>query len=106
MPDPVKPYLLRLCEKDWRMFKIELSKAAAKDIEKIYKADRILYRRFINAFESITKDPSRGKLLHGKLKGLSSYRMGSYRIIYETYHCKLLVIILDLGHRREIYRMS
>ena len=64
------------------MFKIELSKAAAKDIEKIYKADRILYRRFINAFESITKDPSRGKLLHGKLKGLSSYRMGSYRIIY------------------------
>ena len=86
------------------MFEIELSRAAAKDIEKIYKSDRNLYRRFINAFEGIAKDPSQGKLLHGKLKGLSSYRMGSYRIIYETYRRRLLVIILDLGHRKEIYK--
>ncbi|MBU4477703.1 MAG: type II toxin-antitoxin system RelE/ParE family toxin [Candidatus Omnitrophica bacterium] len=86
------------------MLKIELSKPAEKSIEKIYKSDRNLYRRFINAFQDIAKDPSQGKLLHGKLKGLSSYRMGSYRIIYETYHNKLLVIILDLGHRKEIYK--
>lgn len=86
------------------MFKIELSRLAEKVIEKIYKSDRNLYRRFINVFEDIAQDPSQGKLLHGKLKGLSSYRIGSYRIIYETYHHKLLVIILDLGHRKEIYK--
>ena len=86
------------------MFKIELSKPAEKDIGNIYKSDRNLYRRFINAFENIAKDPSQGKLLHGKLKGLSSYRIGSYRIIYETYRHKLLVIILDLGHRKDIYK--
>lgn len=86
------------------MYKIELSKPAAKDIEKIYQSDRNLYHRFLNAFEDIAKDPSQCKLLHGKLKGLSSYRIGSYRIIYETYHHKLLVIILDLGHRKEIYK--
>ncbi|PKM99288.1 MAG: type II toxin-antitoxin system mRNA interferase toxin, RelE/StbE family [Elusimicrobia bacterium HGW-Elusimicrobia-2] len=86
------------------MFQIELSKPAAKDIEKLYKVDGNLYRRFINAFEDIAKDPFHGKLLQGKLKGLSSYRMGSYRIIYEIYRRKLLIIILDLGHRRDVYK--
>lgn len=86
------------------MFKIELSRSAEKDIKKIYNSDRSLYSRFINVFEDIAEDPSQGILLHGKLKGLSSYQIGSYRIIYETYHHKLLVIILDLGHRKEIYK--
>jgi mRNA interferase RelE/StbE len=86
------------------MYKIELSKPAEKEIDKIYNSDRNLYQRFINAFVDIASDPSQGKLLHGQLKGLSSYRVGSYRIIYETYHQKVLVIILDLGHRKDIYK--
>ncbi|MBD3271213.1 MAG: type II toxin-antitoxin system mRNA interferase toxin, RelE/StbE family [Elusimicrobia bacterium] len=86
------------------MFKIELSKPAAKTLKKIYKSDKNLYYNFMHAFKDIANDPSLGKLLHGKLKGLSSYRIGSYRIIYETYYQKLLIIILDLGHRKDIYR--
>ena len=86
------------------MFKIELSKQAEKTIKKVHKSDRNLYHSFISVFEDISKDPAQGKLLHGKLKGLSSYRVGSYRIIYEIYHHKLLVIILDLGHRKDIYK--
>lgn len=45
-----------------------------------------------------------GKPLHGALKGLWSYRFGSYRILYEVRHGELLVIVIDLGHRREIYK--
>ncbi|MEK7656689.1 MAG: type II toxin-antitoxin system RelE/ParE family toxin [Elusimicrobiota bacterium] len=37
-------------------------------------------------------------------RGLRSYRLGSYRILYEVFHGKLPVIVVDLGHRREIYR--
>ncbi|MBN1364730.1 MAG: type II toxin-antitoxin system RelE/ParE family toxin [Syntrophaceae bacterium] len=86
------------------MYKIELSRQAEREIGKVFKSDRVLYRRFINAFEEIANDPSQGKLLHGKLKSLSSYRIGNYRIIYEIYHSKLLIIILDLGHRKDIYK--
>ena len=86
------------------MYKIELGKLAEKEIEKIYRFDKTLYKRFIAAFEDISKEPTLGKLLHGKLKGVSSYRLGSYRIIYETFHRKLLVIIIDLGHRKDIYK--
>ena len=86
------------------MYKIELSRQAGKDLEKVYRSDRKLYRRFLNAFESISRNPAEGKALHGELKGLMSYRMGSYRILYETHHRQLLVVVIDLGHRRNIYQ--
>lgn len=85
------------------MYRIELSRPAAKDLEKIYRSDKKLYQRFINALQAIAADPLDGKPLHGELKGLRSYRLGSYRILYEVHHRELLVVIIDLGHRREIY---
>jgi mRNA interferase RelE/StbE len=41
-----------------------------------------------------------------KLAGLDAYRMrvGDYRVIYEIHDRFLLVLILDVGHRREVYR--
>ena len=86
------------------MHNIELTKQAAKNLEKIYLSDRTLYKRFLNAFDAIAQNPSIGKPLWGKLRGLLSYRMGSYRVLYEIRHRKLLVIIIDLGHRKAIYQ--
>lgn len=85
------------------MHRIELSKPAAKELEKVFRSDRKLYARFLDAFDAIAKEPQLGKPLQGKLKGLMSHRMGSYRILYETRQDRLLVIVVDLGHRREIY---
>jgi mRNA interferase RelE/StbE len=86
------------------VYSIELSRTAAKELERVFRSDRVLYQRFIAALDTIARDPGQGKLLHGKLQGLRSYRMGTYRILYETYHQQLLVIVIDLGHRKEIYR--
>jgi mRNA interferase RelE/StbE len=86
------------------VYKIEVGRLAAKDLERIYRSDRTLYQRFLNAFRAIAQDPHQGKPLHGELRGLTSYRLGSYRIIYEIRHAQLLVIVIDLGHRRHIYR--
>ena len=86
------------------MYSIELSRQAAKDLEKVYRSDKKLYQRFINALQAIASDPLEGKPLHGELKGLRSYRLGSYRILYEVRHGELLVVVIDLGHRREIYQ--
>lgn len=87
------------------MYKVDLSRQAEKDLEKVFRSDRKLYQRFINAFKAIARNPTEeGKPLHGELKGLMSYRFGSYRILYEVRHGELLVIVIDLGHRREIYK--
>ena len=47
-------------------------------------------------------DPAAGKPLHGELKGLSSLRVGSYRVVYEIQDQR--IILHMVGHRRAAYR--
>lgn len=86
------------------MHKIEFSNLAGNELEKIYKTDRKLYSRFITAIKSLRAYPFQGKCLKGKLKGDYSLRVGDYRIIYTIHKAKLIVYIIDLGHRKEIYK--
>jgi len=48
--------------------------------------------------------PFIGKKLAGKLENEYSYRLGSYRIIYQILQKKLIVIVLDVGPRGGIYK--
>lgn len=87
------------------MYKVELSRPAAKELERVFRSDRRLYERFVDAIGAIARKPTEeGKPLHGDLKGLWSYRFGSYRILYEVRKGELRVVVIDLGHRREIYK--
>ena len=63
-----------------------------------------IYARVAKALDDLEQHPLQGKSLKGELKGVYSYRVGSYRIIYRVYQDKLLVIVVDIGHRRDIYR--
>jgi mRNA interferase RelE/StbE len=85
-------------------YKLELTDQAVGVLEKIAKHDPQLYRRFVNVLDALEHDPFSGKALKGELKGHYSYRVGSYRVIYRIYRDQLLVIVIDIGHRREIYR--
>lgn len=86
------------------MYKIEFSNLAAKELEKIYKLDKRLYFRLITVTESLKKNPHQGKCLKGKLAGDYSLRVGNYRIIYTVHKDILVIYIIDLGYRKEIYR--
>lgn len=86
------------------MYRVELSRQAEKDLERVFRSDKKLYQRFVSALRAIARDPiGEGKPLHGELKGLRSHRFGSYRILYEVRNGEFLVLVIDLGHRREIY---
>jgi len=86
------------------MYTIKLSNSAAKELEKIYRIDKKLYSRLIAVIETLKSDPHQGKSLKGKLFGDYSLRVGEYWIIYSIEKNILTVYIIDLGHRREIYR--
>jgi mRNA interferase RelE/StbE len=86
------------------VYRVDLTRQAEKELEGVFRSDRSLYDRFIKAFLVLSHDPSQGKPLHGQLRGLSSYRLGSYRILYETHRHRLVVVIIDLGHRKGIYK--
>lgn len=45
-----------------------------------------------------------GKALDGNLRGLWRYRIWDYRIICEIQDEKLIVLALEIGHRKDIYK--
>jgi mRNA interferase RelE/StbE len=55
------------------------------------------------ALERIASDPSVGKPLLYSLKGYYSFRTSSYRIIYKVRKKELIVLVVAVGHRREVY---
>ena len=86
------------------MYRVEFSNLAAKELEKIHKADRFLYGRLVSAIQSLQINPFQGKKLKGPFRGDYSQRVGNYRVIYTVHKTKLVVYIIDLGHRKEIYK--
>lgn len=45
-----------------------------------------------------------GKALTGSKKGLWRYRIGSYRVICDINDKKLIILAMEVGHRKEIYQ--
>lgn len=85
-------------------YRIELTKQAEKSFGLIMKSQPDIGLRIAHAIDTIASNPGAGVPLRGKLKGLNKYRVGPYRIIYEIRRSHLLVIVIDIGHRKEIYR--
>ena len=59
-------------------------------------------RRVAEKILLLETDPAAGKPLHGELKGLSSLRVGSYRVVYEIQDER--IILHMVAHRRAAYR--
>ena len=74
---------------------------AAKQIRKLDKAVKI---RIEQAILKLCSQPGSGKRLKGVLADRWSYRVGDWRILYKIQKDKLLILILTVGHRREVYR--
>ncbi len=56
-----------------------------------------------NAIMSLSTSPYQGKALKANLKGLYSYRIGSYRIIYDVIEHTIVIEILKVMHRKDAY---
>lgn len=85
-------------------FRVELTKQAEKSLDALMKAQPAIGSRIIRAIDRIAENPQIGNALCGNLKGLFKHRVGPYRIIYEIHRSRLLIIVIDIGHRREVYR--
>ncbi|MBI3616018.1 MAG: type II toxin-antitoxin system RelE/ParE family toxin [Candidatus Omnitrophica bacterium] len=85
-------------------YKLEFTGQAEKALARIARSEPAIYRRVSQALDDLGRDPYQGKPLKGELRGHYSYRVGSYRIVYVIQRDRLLVIVIDIGHRRDIYR--
>ena len=86
--------------------KIELSLQAARALDKLDppQAKRIL--KFLNERLAPLENPrSIGQALRGSELGeFWKYRVGGYRLICKIEDDRLLILVLQIGHRREVYR--
>ncbi len=90
----------------WRgtlVWKIEITGEAEKELSRI---DKLAAKRIIRYLrELVSVDPrSSGKSLRGDLSGLWRYRVGDYRVICELYDEKVSVLVIRIGHRKDVYR--
>jgi mRNA interferase RelE/StbE len=83
-------------------YRIEVSPAAARQLRKLDPAAR---RRVQAAVELLAEEPrpARAKKLMGG-DGEWRVRTGDFRIVYEIKDQALLVLVLAVGHQREVYR--
>jgi mRNA interferase RelE/StbE len=85
---------------------IELSPAADRQIAKLDRpqAERIL--KFLSSRLANLENPrSIGQALQGQRFGeFWKYRVGDYRLICKIEDERVVVLVLQIGHRREIYR--
>lgn len=80
------------------MYKIVIKKKAKKFIDKLPKNERL---RVVKAIE-LLPDGEDIKKLKGH-NDLLRLRVGDYRIVYTVNHGELVIIVVDVGNRGEIY---
>lgn len=84
---------------------IEFSRTAQKDIESLDHRTQIRIRSYFLDRISLLENPRQlGEALTGDKGGLWRYRIGDYRAICSIQDQRLVVLVLTIGHRREIYR--
>ena len=86
------------------MFKIVMTKEAEKEYRYLYRTNRAIFERVRKAIYAIADAPYEGKNLKLELKGKLSWRVGVYRIIYSIENSIMTLYVLDIGHRRDVYR--
>jgi mRNA interferase RelE/StbE len=67
------------------------------------KCDRSIRDQIVKKFEHLKNNPELGKPLTANLAGLWSLRIGDYRAIYEVKHNQLIIVIIRIGHRKDVY---
>ena len=85
-------------------YKVIIADPARKALKKL---PREVAQRISDKLKSVSEldDPrSQGKALTGNLKNYWRYRVGDYRLICEIHDDEVIVLLVDIGHRREIYR--
>ena len=85
---------------------IEFADAARRDINKLGPKEAQRIRDFLRDRVAASANPRElGLALTGsKLGGLWRYRVGDYRVICELQDSRLVVLVVEIGHRREVYR--
>ena len=81
-------------------YRVLYTQEAARQIGEL---DKPIKERIRKSIIRLSEHPELGKRLTGLLSDRWSYRAGDWRILYKIRNLELVVLILTVGHRREVY---
>ena len=85
-------------------WKVEFDDRAARELRKLNPQIQTEILRYLRKRIATTENPRRlGKSLSGSLGGLWRYRVRSYRLVCSISDREMTVLILRVGHRRNVY---
>lgn len=84
-------------------YEVEIASTAERSLKKIPKEDRI---KIVEKIDALSEDPMpAGSIkLQGHKPSFYRIRSGDYRVIYTIKNDLLIVLVVEIGHRREVYR--
>lgn len=82
-------------------YRIVLRRSVARDLRPVPNPD---LSRILSAIEALSVEPRPSGV--ERLSGQDRYRirLGAYRVIYEIHDKEVLVIVVKVGHRKDVYR--
>lgn len=83
--------------------RVELTESAKKQLKKIDPSNRNRILKYLFEVEKLEDLRSRGEALLENMSGLWRYRIGDYRAICEIQEEKIVISVLKIGHRKDIY---
>ena len=83
-------------------YEIEISRTAEKQLRRLPRADQV---RVVRTIRVLADDPlPRGARKLSGYDDVFRVRTGQYRILYSVSERKLVIVVLKVGHRRDVYR--
>ena len=85
-------------------YTIEFVKSARKEFERLPVK---MQEKTAEALHLLAQNPYSELLKVKKMKGAADFyriRLGEYRVVYQLRNDRLVVIVIKVGHRREVYR--
>lgn len=86
------------------MYSVELSAKAERYLERLDSVNRQRVGERLEQLAADPFDPGSSKPLHGQLAHARSSRIGSFRILFRVLQDRVLVIVMDIGPRGDIYK--
>ena len=93
-------------------YSLDFDKKASKDLLSLDKSVRnfildeleIFINNFDEDYEKELLKLTKIKALQGEFKGLYRLKLRTYRVIYEKIGDKLVILVLRISHRKDVYR--
>jgi mRNA interferase RelE/StbE len=86
-------------------WEIKIKSKATKSLNRLDRVTQDKIRQFFKRLALQDNPRLQGKALTGKYSGLWRYRVGDYRLICHIEDEKVTILVLELGHRKDIYKI-